>query len=86
VALQEDLRDRKRDELGIADLWAPACTCAGGQEIVHQHVECREQAVEVGVHEATSVVDVARATPAFDSRSISPGATPPRAGNSESVI
>jgi hypothetical protein len=56
------------------------------QEIVHQHVKCCEQAVKVGVHEATSVVDVALATPTFDSRPISPrAATTPRA-NSESVV
>src|SRR2546428_7747238 len=50
------------------------------------HIKCDEQAVEVGVHEATSVVDVALATPAFDSRATSPRASAMLCANSESVI
>jgi hypothetical protein len=46
----------------------------------------REQAVKVGEHEATSVVDVAIATPAFDSRPISPRVVATARANSESVI
>ena len=86
VAAQHDLGDRQRDELRVSDLRASSCTAARRQEIVHQHVKCDEQAVKVGGHEATSVVDVALATPTFDSPPISPRtAIPPRA-NSESVI
>ena len=33
--LQDDLRDRQGDQLGVADLWALSCTTARGQEIVH---------------------------------------------------
>jgi hypothetical protein len=72
---KHDLRDRQRDELGVGDLWATACTRPRRQEIVRQHVKCGEQAVEVGEHEATSVVDVAIATPTFDSRPTAPRAS-----------
>jgi hypothetical protein len=59
---------------------------ASGQEIVHQHIKSDEQAVEVGEHEATSVVDVAVATPTFDGLSLAPGPAITAATNSESLI
>jgi hypothetical protein len=86
MAAQKDLRDGERDELSVCDLWAAACAGAGRQEIVHQHVKCSEQAVKVGEHEATSVVEVAIATPTFDSRSISPCARLMSGFDLESVI
>lgn len=86
MAVQQDLRDSERDELGVADPRATPCTGASGQEIVHQHVKCDEQAVKVGEHEATSVVDVAIATPTFDSPPTTPRARPKPHANSESII
>jgi len=88
-ALQDDLRDRQGDELGVADPWAFACTAPRGQEIVHHHVKCGEKVVKVGVHEATSVVGVAIATPTFDDLARSPRALKRRRavpGNLESTI
>ena len=86
MALQQDLRDGERDELRRADPWASACTASGGQEIIHQHEKCSEKVVEVGEHEATSVVDVAIATPTFDGLSFPPGPATTAATNSESLI
>src|SRR6266545_268246 len=86
MALQQDLRDRERDELRRGDPWASACTASGRQEIVHQHVKCDEKVVEVGEHRATSVVDVAVATPTFDDLPIPPRAATTAATDSESLI
>jgi len=86
MASQHDLRDGERDELRVCDSWTPACTGSSRQEIVHQHIKCDEQAVKVGEHETTSVVDVAIATPTFDSPPMSPRAPANPGTKSESVI
>jgi hypothetical protein len=86
MTIEQDLRDRERDELRVVDPWASACTASGGQEIIHQHEKCGEKVVEVGEHEATSVVDVAVATPTFDGLSFPPGPAVMAATNSESLI
>ena len=61
-AVQQDLRHRQTDDLRVTRPGRAPNPTPLGQGIVHQHVKCREQGVEVGVHEA-SKVDVARATP-----------------------
>ncbi len=86
VALQQDLRDRERDELRRSDPWASSCAASGRQEIIHQHEKCGEKVVEVGEHEATSVVNVAIATPTFDGPSLTPGPAAMAAINSESLF
>jgi hypothetical protein len=86
MALQQDLRDRERDELRRTDPWASACTATNGQEIIHQHVKCSEKVVEVSEHEATSVVNVAIATLTFDDLCFPPGPAVTAATNSESLI
>jgi hypothetical protein len=62
-AIEEDLRDRERDQLGVGDSRSAPWAAAREQEIVDHHIKCGEQGVEFGEHEATSVVDVALATP-----------------------
>jgi hypothetical protein len=81
---QEHLGHAQRDELGVGDPRRTPRSAAHGQEIVDAHVKCREQSVEVGEHETTSVVDVAIATPTFGALAMSPrGASRP---NMESTI
>jgi hypothetical protein len=79
---EEDLGNRERDELGVADPRRSTRSLALGQEVVHQHVNCREKGVEVGAHVA-SLVDVAVATPNFGALC---HASSPAGGNSESTI
>jgi hypothetical protein len=86
MTVEQDLRDRERDQLRRSNPWASACTTSGGQEIIHQHKKCGEKVVEVGEHETTSVVDVALATPTFDGLSSPPGTAIMAATNSESLI
>ena len=81
---EEHLRDRERDELGIADPRRTARSLAGGQEIVDPHVKCGDEGVKVGEHEA-SLVDVALATPSFGALVMSPCRVVDD-GNSESSI
>jgi hypothetical protein len=87
---EQDLGDRQRDELGVADLRWSARPMTFGQEVVHQDVNCREKGVEVGAH-AAPLVDVAGATPDFGAFPIpsSPTQALPRKRehpNSESTI
>jgi len=78
----EDLGDRQRDELGVRDPRRPAGASALGEEVVDQHVSCREKVVVLGVHPGLRV-DVAVATPDFgDLRA----ASSQPAGNLESII
>jgi hypothetical protein len=83
--VEEDLRDRERDQLGIGDLRLAPSAAAGRQEIVHQHVKCGQKGVEFGEHVAISVVDVAVTTPNFDALVMSPRPEPP-SGDSASLI
>jgi len=55
----QQLGDRERDQLGVGDLRRSTGSAPRRQEIVDEDVSCRQKVVESGVHEATSVVDVA---------------------------
>src|SRR6185312_4076507 len=51
--IQKDLRDRQTDDLRVAGLGRAARANARRKGIVHQHIKCGQQGVEVGVHEAS---------------------------------
>lgn len=81
---EKHLRDGERDELAVCDLrWTPR-PLPRGQEIVNAHVKCRDEGVEVGVHEA-SKVDVAISNASFGALVMSPCGHTARS-NTESTI
>ena len=51
--VKQHLGDRQTDHLRIAGPGRAAGTTPLRQGIIHQHIKCREQGVEVGVHEAS---------------------------------
>jgi hypothetical protein len=60
---EQDLSDRQADQLGVAELGWPAWPAAGFQQLVDGDVQCDDEVVKIGVHEASQEVDVATATP-----------------------
>jgi hypothetical protein len=60
---QQDLGDRQTDELAVGQLGRVAWPPAGFQQLVDGDVQCDDEVVETGVHEASQEVDVAKATP-----------------------
>lgn len=81
---EKHLRDGQRDELSISDPWWTPRSLPLGQEIVHTHVKCGDEGVEVGVHEA-SMVDVATSNASFGALFMSPCEHTARS-NTESTI
>src|SRR5918996_1646476 len=55
--------DRQTDQLGVRQPRRPARSAAGFQQLIDGDVECDDEVVETGVHEASLEVDVALATP-----------------------
>src|SRR5919202_677 len=66
MAAQQDLGDRQADEFGIRQPGLAARIPAAGvgtQQLIDDAVQCDDEVVEGGVHEASLEVDVAMATP-----------------------
>jgi hypothetical protein len=63
VAAQQDLGDGQTDEFGVGQLGAATRSLTGAEQLVDHDVQCDNEGVEVGVHEASLEVDVASATP-----------------------
>jgi hypothetical protein len=60
---QQDLGDRQTEQFGVAEFGWPPWSAAGFQQLVDGDVQCDDEVVETGVHEASQEVDVATATP-----------------------
>jgi hypothetical protein len=63
VIAQQDLGDRQADQLSVRQPRPPTRPAAGFQQLVDGDVQCDDEVVETGVHEASLEVDVAKATP-----------------------
>jgi hypothetical protein len=66
VATEQDLGDRQADQLGVRQARLAARMAGAGvgpQQLVDGDVQCGDEVVETGAHEASLEVDVARATP-----------------------
>jgi len=61
-AVQQDLGDGQADQLGVADPGWPAWPLTWAQQLIDGDVQCDDEVVEVGAHEAPRV-DVADPTP-----------------------
>jgi hypothetical protein len=59
---EQDLGDGQTDQLGIGELGAAAWPAAGAQQLVDGDVQCDDEGVEIGAHEASQEVDEAVAT------------------------
>jgi len=82
---QQDLGDGQAQQFAVAELGWPTGTPAGFEQLIDGHVQCDDEVVETGVHEASSEIDVAETTPTLGGLVllVSFGCTPP---NTASVI
>jgi hypothetical protein len=63
VAAEQHLGDRQADQLGVTELGPATRPDPRAEQVIDHDVECDDEGVEVGVHEASLEVDVAFATP-----------------------
>jgi hypothetical protein len=63
VEAEQHLGDGQTDQLGVTQLGLAARAVSGPEQVVDGDLQCRDEGVEVGVHEASQEVDVASATP-----------------------
>jgi hypothetical protein len=59
---EQHLGDGQTDQLGVAELGPPTRPTTGTQQLVDGDIECDDEGVEVGAHEASQEVDEAVAT------------------------
>jgi hypothetical protein len=60
---EQDLGHGQADQLGVAEPGRAAWSQARAEQVVDGDVQCGDEVVETGVHEASLEVDVATATP-----------------------
>jgi hypothetical protein len=63
VVAEQDLGDGQADQLAVGQLGWPTRPVAGLQQLLDGDLQCDDEVVEEGVHEASPEVDVATATP-----------------------
>ena len=63
VEPEQHLGDGQTDQLGIAELGLATGAMPRAEPVVDGDVQCHDEGVEIGVHEASQEVDVAFATP-----------------------
>jgi hypothetical protein len=59
---EQDLGDGQTDQLSIGEFGSPSGPATRAEQLIDGDIQCDDEGVEVGVHEA-SKVDVADATP-----------------------
>jgi hypothetical protein len=60
---EQDLSDGQTHQLGVRQLGRSSWSQAWAEQLVDGDVQCDDEVVETGVHEASLEVDVADATP-----------------------
>jgi hypothetical protein len=63
VGAEQDLSDGQTDQLGIRQLGRSSWSQPRAEQVIDGEVQCDDEVVETGAHEASLEVDVARATP-----------------------
>jgi hypothetical protein len=63
AAAEQDLGHGQTDQLDVAELGPAARPPPRPEQLIDHDLECNDEGVEVGVHEASQEVDVAFATP-----------------------
>jgi hypothetical protein len=63
VIAEQHLGHGQADQLGVRQPGAAARPAAGLHQLIDGDIQCDDEVVETGVHEASQEVDVARATP-----------------------
>jgi hypothetical protein len=63
VIAEQHLGHGQADQLGVRQPGAAARPAAGLHQLIDGDIQCDDEVVETGVHEASQEVDVATATP-----------------------
>ena len=60
---EQDLGDGQTDQLSIGEFGSPSGPATRAEQLIDGDIQCDDEGVEVGGHEASQEVDVAFATP-----------------------
>lgn len=82
---EQDLGDGQADQLTVGQLGAAAGSQSSAEQVIDEAVQCDDEVVEIGVHEASLEVDVARATPTLGDLALSVTGNPLHQ-QSESIV